>query len=296
MELEAGQVAVVTGAANGIGRALATALAGRGLRVVLADIDAEPLERLAGEIGEPTLAIPTDVADLDQVRRLADRTLEVFGRVDLLVNNAGITTGGPCWEIDPAQWRRLWSVNVEGVVNGIHVFVPHLIAAGRGHIVNTSSLAGLTTGPFGAPYSSSKHAVLSISEALHAELELLAPEVHVTVVCPGPVDTRMMRDLIDGVADSRARNDATRALPPELAEKLAPLAQHVEEMAKDLVSTERAAEIIIAAIESNQIYVTTHPEMAQAARTRTETILASFGTSAAVGREPSRSGSTPQVG
>lgn len=280
MKLEAGQVAVVTGAANGIGRALAIALADRGLRVILADIDAEPLERLAEEIGESTLAVPTDVADLAQVRRLAKRTLDEFGRVDLLVNNAGISTGGPCWEVDPAEWRRLWSVNVEGVVNGIHVFVPHLIAAGAGHIVNTSSLAGLTTGPFGAPYSSSKHAVLSISEALHAELELLAPGVHVTAVCPGPVDTRMMRGLIDGMAASREQDDASAVLPPELAEKLAPLAQHVEEMAKDLISAERAAEIIVTAIEANRVYATTHPEMAQAARIRTETILDSFGTSA----------------
>ncbi|WP_040836964.1 SDR family oxidoreductase [Nocardia brevicatena] len=280
MKLEAGQVAVITGAANGIGKALATALAGRALRVVLADVDAEPLERVAEEIGDPTLAVPTDVADLDQVRRLAQRTLDEFGRVDLIVNNAGVSTGGPCWEVDPAEWRRLWSVNVEGVVNGIHTFVPYLIAAGRGHIVNTSSLAGLTTGPFGAPYASSKHAVLSISEALHAELELLAPGVHVTAVCPGPVDTRMMRGLIDGVASSRDQGDAAAALPSELLEKLAPLAQHVEEMAKDLMSPEQAAEIIVAAIESDRVYVTTHPEMAQAARTRTETILASFGTPA----------------
>ena len=201
MKLQAGQVAVVTGAANGIGRALATEIVARGLRVVVADIESEPLTALAADLGAAALAVPTDVADPDQVRALAERTLAAFGRVDLVVNNAGVSEGGPSWALESAQWRRVWSVNVEGVVHGIAAFVPHLIAAGSGHVVNLSSVAGLdTAAPLGAPYSASKHAVLAISEGLRTELELLAPGVRVTTVCPGPVDTRMMRGLQIGRA------------------------------------------------------------------------------------------------
>ncbi|NUS91456.1 MAG: SDR family NAD(P)-dependent oxidoreductase [Nocardia sp.] len=129
MELEAGQVAVVTGAAHGIGRAVAAALVERGLRVAMADLDTAILAQAAAELGDQVIAVPTDIADLDRVRALADRTLADFGRVDLIVNNAGVSSGGPSWDIAPADWDRVWSVNVGGVVNGIHVFVPHQLYA-----------------------------------------------------------------------------------------------------------------------------------------------------------------------
>ncbi|MGW0182679.1 SDR family oxidoreductase [Nocardia sp. NPDC003345] len=276
MKLEAGQVAVVTGAANGIGAALATALVARGLRVVIADIDTGALERTADELGPDVLAVPTDVADLAQVRALAGRTLAEFGRVDLVVNNAGMGSGGPSWEIDPAAWDRVWAVNVGGVVNGVHVFTPHLIAAGRGHIVNTASLAGLTVGLFGAPYAASKAAIISISESLRGELDLIAPGVGVTVVCPGPVDTQMFRGLAE-LAAPEAVPEAG-AMPPEVMAKLAPMMEAITEMAKETLPPDRAAEIILAAVETGKTYETTHPGMARAARDRTDTILESFGT------------------
>lgn len=281
MKLEAGQVAVVTGAANGIGRAVAAALVDRGLQVVVADVEAGTLARTAAELGDQVLAVPTDVADIDQVRALADRTLAAFGRVDLVVNNAGVGAGGPSWDIAPAEWDRVWSVNVGGVVNGIHVFTPHLIAGGGGHIVNTASLAGLTVGLFGAPYAASKSAVISISESLRGELDIIAPNIGVTVVCPGPVDTRMFRGLAEMAAPPADGAPEAETLPPEVLTALAPMREAVGEMAKEMLPTARAAEIILAAVEAGKLYETTHPVMARTAQERIEAILESFGSSAA---------------
>jgi NAD(P)-dependent dehydrogenase (short-subunit alcohol dehydrogenase family) len=281
MKLEAGQVAVVTGAANGIGRAVAAALVDRGLQVVVADVEAGTLARTAAELGDRVLAVPTDVADIDQVRALADRTLAAFGRVDLVVNNAGVGAGGPSWDIAPAEWDRVWSVNVGGVVNGVHVFTPHLIAGGGGHIVNTASLAGLTVGLFGAPYAASKSAIISISESLRGELDIIAPNIGVTVVCPGPVDTRMFRGLAELAAPPADGAPEAETLPPEVLTALAPMREAVGEMAKEMLPTARAAEIILAAVEAGKLYETTHPVMARAAQERIEGILESFGSSAA---------------
>ncbi|WP_024805780.1 SDR family oxidoreductase [Nocardia sp. BMG51109] len=279
MKLEAGQVAVVTGAANGIGVALAAALAGRGVRVAMADVDTAALTKTASDLGDQVIAVPTDVADIDQVRALADRALAEFGRLDLVVNNAGTSAGGPSWEVAPADWDRVWSVNVGGVVNGIRVFVPHLIAAGRGHIVNVASLAGLTVGLFGAPYAASKAAIISISESLRGELDLVAPEVGVSAICPGPVDTRMFRGLAELAAPPEGAA-AESPLPAEVMAKLAPMMEAITEMAEEALPTARAAEIILDAVESGKLYETTHPTMAVAARERIDTILESFGTPA----------------
>lgn len=277
MKLEAGQVAVVTGAANGIGAALAAALVERGLRVAVADIDIDSLSRTAADLGDQAIAVPTDVAEIEQVRALADRTLAEFGRVDLVINNAGTGSGGPSWEIDSAEWNRVWSVNVGGVVNGTHVFAPHLIAAGNGHIVNTASLAGLTVGLFNAPYSASKAAIISMSESLREELNLIAPNIGVTVVCPGPVDTQMYRGLAE-FAEPNAEPPESGMLPQEVMDKLAPMMEGIREMTKEMLPTEEAAEIILDAVEVGKLYETTHPDMARAAaKDRVDTILESFG-------------------
>lgn len=280
MKLEAGQVAVVTGAANGIGAAVAAALVRRGLRVALADIDTEALTETATGLGDGVIAVPTDVGDIEQVRALAERTLAEFGRVDVVFNNAGMGTGGPSWDVTPADWNRVWAVNVGGVVNGIHVFTPHLIAAGRGHIVNTASLAGLTVGLFGAPYAASKAAIISISESLRGELGLIAPNVGVTVVCPGPVDTQMFRGLAELAVPRDGAAPDSDALPPEVLAELAPMMEAIAEMTKEMVPAPQAAETILAAVESGKLYDTTHPAMAVAARDRMNTILESFGTPA----------------
>ncbi|RJO75159.1 SDR family NAD(P)-dependent oxidoreductase [Nocardia panacis] len=283
MKLEAGQVAVVTGAAHGIGLAIASALHARGVRVVLADIEADALAQAAAQLGEETLAVPTDVADPDQVNALAAATLARFGRVDLVFNNAGTGTGGPMWDLDPEQWQRVWSINVGGVVNGIRAFVPHLISAGRGHIVNTASIAGVTTGPFNAPYTASKHAVVALSEALHGELSVMAPGIGVTVVCPGPVDTRMLRGITDissDIVDDAALRKGQGWLGDMTDEqwgRFSPGLEVIVKMAAAMISPERAATIVLDAVENDRMFVTTHPEWAQAARQRMEDIAAELG-------------------
>jgi NAD(P)-dependent dehydrogenase (short-subunit alcohol dehydrogenase family) len=206
MKLREGQVAVVTGAASGIGLAIAEHLAGRGLSVVLADVEEPALKTAEDSLrasGAPTLAVRTDVSDESSVFDLADRTLEKFGRVDVVCNNAGVTApAAPIWETDERDWQWVLGVNLWGVIHGIRAFVPHLVAQGSGHVANTGSMAGLSIVPMVASYTASKHAVVAISESLRAELDVHAPDVGVTVLCPSYVPTRLA--------------DSARNRPPEL--------------------------------------------------------------------------------
>ena len=189
MRLAAGQVAVVTGAANGIGRALADAFAGEGLHLVLADLDDDGLERAATELGRrgtEVLALRTDVADAAAVDALACAAVERFGEVHVVCNNAGVGGWGALsWEQPAEVWDWVLRVNVMGVVHGVRAFTPLLLATGTGHIVNTASLAGLAVVPHLGPYSASKHAVVALSTALHHELVASGAAVGVSVLCPG---------------------------------------------------------------------------------------------------------------
>ena len=189
MRLEAGQVAVVTGAASGIGRGLAEGFLRRGLAVAAADVEAEALDQAVSEMaaGGRVIGQVTDVRDPDALLRLAARTLDDLGRVDVVCNNAGIVTPRlPVWEQSSEDWRWTLEVNLLGVVNGIRAFVPHLIRQGSGHVVNTASIAGLAPIPGGGngAYTASKHAVVGLSETLVEELATVGVEVGVTVLCP----------------------------------------------------------------------------------------------------------------
>lgn len=202
MKLAAGQVAVVTGSASGIGRALALAFAERGMNVVLADIDEHGLVNVADEIaatGRDVAVVPTDVTDFDAVEALAAVAVDRFGTVDVVCNNAGIAHGiRPVWEIAADEWQRMLAVNVWSVIHGIRAFVPRLIAQGSGHVVNTASMAGLTTVPQLADYVVSKHAVVALTESLRADLDATSSGVGATVLCPGPVQTPMADQLASG--------------------------------------------------------------------------------------------------
>ncbi len=213
MQLESGQVAVVTGAASGIGLALAEAFAARGLSVVLSDLRTaevkESAAKVAAEYGVATLAVTTDVRDSASVQALAQATIDRFGRVDVVCNNAGVMgPTGPAWELDPAVFRWLLDVAFMGVVHGVQAFVPRMIAGGRpGHILNTSSMAGLRPTPSITPYGSAKAAVVGFTETLRVELAMHAPLISATVLCPGYVPTDMG-------ASSRQTNPADVVLPP----------------------------------------------------------------------------------
>lgn len=196
MSNEQGPVAVITGAASGIGRGLAEHAAKQGMRLVLADLDAPGLQALCDELqagGAQAMACVTDVGDLAQVERLRDIAVEHFGGVDLLFNNAGVMQTGYSWEITQTQWQRMLNVNLNGVINGIRSFVPLFLRQGRAaHVINTASLAGLVSSPLMAPYNVTKQAVVALSETLHYELAMLGAPVSVSVLCPGPVASEIM--------------------------------------------------------------------------------------------------------
>lgn len=194
-----GQTAIVTGAASGIGAALAAELVAQGARVVLADIDGEAAGRAADRIAasggdaSQVAARRVDVRDVDAVRELVDEVAARDGAIDLLFNNAGLSIGGPTHEMTVAHWDRIIDVNLRGVVNGILAVYPRMVEQGRGHIVNTASAAGLVAPPLVVPYATTKHAVVGLSTGLRPEAALHG--VRVSVLCPGAVETAILDRL-----------------------------------------------------------------------------------------------------
>jgi NAD(P)-dependent dehydrogenase (short-subunit alcohol dehydrogenase family) len=206
MERLTGRVAVVTGGASGIGRALAERFGREGMRVVLADVEAGALATAARELGGrgiEVLAVETDVTKPEQVDRLAERTLAAFGAVHLVCNNAGVFAGGLCWTQPLEDYRWVLGVNMWGVIHGIRTFVPILLRQDdEGHVVNTASMAALTANPYAAAYHMSKHAVLALSEVLYHELRGIGSKIGVSALCPEAVATSI--------------DDAERNRPAEL--------------------------------------------------------------------------------
>ncbi|CAN5695006.1 SDR family NAD(P)-dependent oxidoreductase [soil metagenome] len=273
MEQLAGKVAVVTGAASGIGRALVDRFAAEGMRVVLADIEAGPLEAATAEIGATgaeVLAVRTDVSDGDQVDALAAATLERFGSVDVVCNNAGVGAGGIMWELTTADWEWVLGVNLWGVIHGIRAFVPHLVAQGSGNVVNTASMAGLTSPPVMGPYNASKHAVVTISETLHADLAVQgASGVGVSVLCPGWVRTRINESGRNRPA-ALTGSPATDALPVDLDAMSGVLGAV---LATGLPPDDGAAHVVDA-IRAERFYILTHPEWKPMIQHRVDQIVA----------------------
>jgi len=245
-----GRVAVVTGGASGIGRAMAQCFAAEGMKLVLADVEEPALERAAAELasgGTETLGVPTDVRDALQVRALADRTLDRFGAVHVVCNNAGVAPLGPILDTTLEDWRWLVDVNLMGVVHGIETFAPILIEQGEGHIVNTGSMGGLIAAPGLGAYIATKHAVVGLSETLY--LELRDTGVGLSVLCPGLVATRLF---------SSTRNRPDDDGPTSYGE--------VEERAKKMLTEmgnppEVIAEHVVRAIRDETLYILPDAEM-----------------------------------
>ena len=189
MDALTGRTAVVTGAASGIGLALARRFAADGMKVVMSDVDPKRLEESVAQVDAvgDVLAVAADVSRFEDVERLAARAEAAFGPIHLLGNNAGVQSSGTVWEYELAEWQWLLGVNLWGVIHGIRAFVPGMIAhGGHAHVVNTSSVGGLVTFPGMAPYAASKSAVIAISESLHLDLRAHDVPVGVSVLCPGP--------------------------------------------------------------------------------------------------------------
>lgn len=262
-----GKVAVVTGAASGIGLEVARRLAGRGMRLVLADVEETALDVAAKELagaGAEVLPVVTDVADSASVAALRDRAMERFGTVHLVHNNAGIGIGGLMWEMSESDWRWLLGVNLWGVIHGIRAFVPLLIEQGEGHVVNTASLAGLVSAPFMGPYNATKHAVVTISETLAKDLRAVGSPVGVSVLCPGFVRT--------GIAESE-RNRPAWAPPPSPGEVRQAVQAVFQQLVAGGIDAGAVAEAVVAAVEDDRFYILTHDETAAAVSVRMRDIL-----------------------
>jgi len=219
-----GAVAVVTGAASGIGRALAEELAERGASVVLADLQADEAETAAAALrrtGRSATAATIDVADADRVRRLVEQVAGEHGRLDFLFNNAGIAVGGEVRDQSVAAWNRIIDVNVRGVVHGVHAAYPIMIRQGFGHIVNTASMAGLVCSPLTTAYSATKHAVVGLSKALRVEAAGL--RVRVSVLCPGVIRTPLLSGGRYGIFEGDLPETEQRAAAQRYFERLRPM-------------------------------------------------------------------------
>ena len=190
-----GRVAVVTGAASGIGKALCERFAREGMRIVMADVERERLSHAAAEIealGAEVLFVRTDVSRADDLSHLRDATLERFGAVHVLCNNAGVFAGGLTWDAIGTDWEWVMGVNVYGILHGIRAFVPFLLEQNQpGHVVNTCSMAGLINMPLSGAYSVSKHAALSLTETLYHELRIKQAPIGVSALCPELIRTRI---------------------------------------------------------------------------------------------------------
>jgi NAD(P)-dependent dehydrogenase (short-subunit alcohol dehydrogenase family) len=265
-----GKVAVVTGAASGIGRAMAKRFAAEGMRVVLADVEAGPLEAAASRLkedGYDVAAFRVDVTRPDEVRGLAEFTLEKFGSVQVLCNNAGVGIGGTLWEHSPEDWQWLLGVNVLGVVNGLREIVPVMLNQGdQCHIVNTASAAGLDARAWLGMYSATKYAVVAISEALQAELRMRAANIGVSVLCPALVNTR--------IAESERNRPGQVAGE---AEDLAPDAQAFDQAFRAALAQglppAQVAGAVVEAIRIGRFYIITQAETEARVRDRFSRIL-----------------------
>lgn len=209
------KVSIVTGGASGIGLEIARELHRRGSHVVLADLDEVKAKSAAEALGARASAAQVDVSDAEAVRALVDSVVAEHGRLDVMVNNAGIAVGGLLEELDQRHWDKALDVNLRGVINGVMAAYPHLTRQGSGHILNTASLAGLIPAPAMLPYTTTKHAVVGLSTALRAEAASLG--VKVSVLCPGFVDTSLLDEVYaapDSFGGSSVRN-RVRLLQPK---------------------------------------------------------------------------------
>lgn len=264
-----GKVAVITGGAGGIGLAFARRFMREGMKIVLTDIDAKTLDAAADQLresGGEVLVCALDIADPDAVERLCDTVYDRFGAVHILCNNAGVVPSGrtrPVWDYAIEDWRWALNVNLIGVLNGIRSFVPRMIAAGEwGHVANTASMAGLVSGPRSVVYSTTKHAVVRVSEALYASLAGAGSCIGATVLCPGLVDTAIYRS---------ERNRPTNLIPRE---GVAAERSDLIDAAANGLAPDAVAEILFQAIVDRQFYVLTSSSYDDAIAARTSAILA----------------------
>ena len=266
METMTGRVAVVTGAASGIGKALALGFAGEGANVVLADIEEEPLRAAEAEVadrGVEALGVITDVTDADSVGALAQATIDRFGAVHMVCNNAGVGGGGLIRNQQLVDWQWVVDVCLWGVIHGVHHFLPHLIEAEESHIMSTASVAGLMSVPGLGPYNAAKYGVVAIMETLHLEMQRdRNADVGVSVLCPGVVRTNIataQRNRPEELRRQRRQRPEGEA-PSETADARRRNANIAAALERGMDPSQVAAKVIEAMYE-RRFWVLSHPEL-----------------------------------
>lgn len=266
----AGKVAVVTGAASGIGRAMASRFAAEGMKLVLVDVEVGPLgeaTRALENAGARVLAQQVDVSDADAMDALGEAVLERFGSVHVVCNNAGVGSGGPMWELTTEDWEFAMRPNLWGVIHGVRVFARHLVAQDEGHVVNTASMAGLVSVPGMGPYNVTKHAVVTLSETLHHELAAQGSQVGVSVLCPGHVNTRIWQS-------ERNRPDELAATATDLSsEEMRETLEMYRKLCEASMDPGRVASLVHRAILDGTFYIHTHENFRTAVEQRLQAIL-----------------------
>jgi NAD(P)-dependent dehydrogenase (short-subunit alcohol dehydrogenase family) len=251
-----GWVAVVTGAASGIGLGMARSFTGAGMKVVLADIEEGPLDKAAAELeaaGHEVLAVRTDVSSLADIEVLAARTVDRFGKVNVLCNNAGVGTAGPIPKTSLEDWRWTLAIDLWGPIYGCHVFLPLIEEAGEGHVNSTASMAGLLAGGSLGAYNVAKHGVVALMASLARDLRIAKSPISASVLCPGPINTNIVRSDRNRPAESLAEHIET------------PQGDRFWQMLSDSLSQgmdpDEAGALVLGAIQRNEFWVFTHPEM-----------------------------------
>lgn len=270
------KVAVITGGASGLGRQFANVAAREGMKLVLADVQADALERALAELraqGASVIGMLCDVRKGEQVQALADAAVAEYGAVHLLFNNAGVGSAGLIWENTEADWEWVMGVNVWGVIHGVRIFTRLMLdAAARdasfeGHIVNTASMAGLLNAPAMGVYNVSKHAVVSLSETLYHDLQLVGAPIGASVLCPYFVPT--------GISQShRNRPEDVRMTAGPTASQIAAQFMTDKAVSSGKVSAEEVAELTFKAIADGQFYIYSHPEALAGVRVNLESVVA----------------------
>ncbi len=266
--------AVITGAASGFGLEASRLAAGRGMNVVMADVQADALERAAREIeglGASVLPYRLDVSKAAEVEALGAATMERFGAPSIVFNNAGVGAGGLIWENSVADWDWVIGVNLMGVAHGIRVFTPMMLEAAakdsayEGHIVNTASMAGLINAPNMGVYSVSKHAVVAMSETLYQDLRLVTDQIGASVLCPFFVPT--------GITESQRNRPQALAAGSPTRSQLIGKAMNDRAVGRGKVSAADVAGFVFDAIEAGRFYIYSHPKSLSSVQTRLEDIV-----------------------
>ncbi len=263
------KVAVVTGAASGIGRGMARAFASEGMKLVLADVDIETLDTVVAELGESTDVIGTscNVADLAEVQALADLTIERFGAVHVLCNNAGIGIPTPTKRMKLEDWRWIIDVDLWGPIYGVDVFLPLIEEQGEGHINSTSSMAGLVASSMMGAYNVAKHGVVALMATLERELRGRQSPVTASVLCPGPINTNISRNSVQHRPGQQRPGEA--AGDGATSEKTAAGIQAMLEKGMD---PDEVGQLVVQAIAEDRFWILTHPHWSKALHRQLEAL------------------------